>query len=322
MALEVLILLYYSKKYRILSFLIILILIFYIIYILNKKTSLNKEILIIDKGDTISKIINKNYNKEFFFNKNIFKIYYYSKLIFNKKYIHYGDFLINKNLSYIELLQVISKPSNILNKITIIEGWTKEDLNKELSKHFKNFYQIDYTDILADTYYFQKNENFEKFINKIKEFKYNYFKQFKNNEFFNNYSEKDLLIIGSLLEKEGTDYKDKKKISSVIFNRLEKNMRLQIDATVLYALTNGSYKLKRDLNLEDLKIKNPYNTYKIKGLPPNPICFVGTKTVDILMEEYKTDYLFYFYNKNLKKHIFTKNFSDHKKKLNEYRNTK
>ncbi len=319
---EVLILLYYSKKYRILSFLIILILIFYIIYILNKKTSLNKEILIIDKGDTISKIINKNYNKEFFFNKNIFKIYYYSKLIFNKKYIHYGEFLINKNLSYIELLQVISKPSNILNKITIIEGWTKEDLNKELSKHFKNFYQIDYTDILADTYYFQKNENFEKFINRIKEFKYNYFKQFKDNEFFNNYSEKDLLIIGSLLEKEGTDYKDKKKISSVIFNRLEKNMRLQIDATVLYALTNGSYKLKRDLNLEDLKIKNPYNTYKIKGLPPNPICFVGTKTVDILMEEYKTDYLFYFYNKNLKKHIFTKNFSDHKKKLNEYRNTK
>ena len=319
---EVLILLYYSKKYRILSLLIILILIFYIIYILNNKTFLNKEILIIDKGDTISKIINKNYNKEFFFNKNIFKIYYYSKLIFNKKYIHYGEFLINKNLSYIELLQVISKPSNILNKITIIEGWTKEDLNKELSKHFKNFYQIDYTDILADTYYFQKNENFEKFINRIKEFKYNYFKQFKDNEFFNNYSEKDLLIIGSLLEKEGTDYKDKKKISSVIFNRLEKNMRLQIDATVLYALTNGSYKLKRDLNLEDLKIKNPYNTYKIKGLPPNPICFVGTKTVDILMEEYKTDYLFYFYNKNLKKHIFTKNFSDHKKKLNEYRNTK
>ena len=72
----------------------------------------------------------------------------------------------------------------------------------------------------------------------------------------------------------------KKKISSVIFNRLKKNMKLQIDATVLFALTNGEYDLDRNLTLRDLKINHPYNTYFIRGLPPKPIAYVGTKTID------------------------------------------
>ena len=130
------------------------------------------------------------------------------------------------------------------------------------------------------------------------------------------------MTIGSLLEKEGLDNNDKKKISSVIFNRLNKKMRLQIDATVLFALTDGQYNLNRKLNLDDLKYKHPYNTYLNYGLPPSPISFVGTKTIDIIFEMYSSDYLFYFYNSNLQKHIFSKNYEEHKKKLNEYRNRK
>ena len=64
---------------------------------------------------------------------------------------------------------------------------------------------------------------------------------------FQTYNTDDLLIIGSLIEKEGLDYQDKKNISSVIMNRLNKNMKLQIDATVLYALTSGSFNLNRKI---------------------------------------------------------------------------
>ena len=71
---------------------------------------------------------------------------------------------------------------------------------------------------------------------------------------------------------------DKKLISSVIFNRLEKNMKLQIDASTIFAITKGKYKFNRKLTLKDLKIKDdPYNTYNVKGLPPTPICFVVEK---------------------------------------------
>ena len=98
-------------------------------------------------------------------------------------------------------------------------------------------------------------------------------------------------------------------------------MRLQIDATVIYALTNGDYDLKRKLTLKDLKIKHPFNTYIISGLPPEPISYVGTKTIDIILENYKSDLLFYFLIAT-KKHEFSENFTIHKNKLNEYRKAK
>ena len=70
--------------------------------------------------------------------------------------------------SFKKIINLITKPSNILNKITIIEGWSKQDLNNELSKYFENYKTIPYNDILADTYYFNKYENFEIFMIKLK----------------------------------------------------------------------------------------------------------------------------------------------------------
>ena len=70
---------------------------------------------------------------------------------------------------------------------------------------------------------------------------------------------------------------DDKNIASVIFNRLNKKMRLQIDATVLYAITDGKFNLDRSLTLKDLKFNHSYNTYLFDGLPPKPISYVGRK---------------------------------------------
>ena len=99
-------------------------------------------------------------------------------------------------------------------------------------------------------------------------------------------------------------------------------MKLQIDATVVYSITEGKYKIERRLNYEDLKIDNPFNTYKIMGLPPKPISYVGRKTIELIMENYKTNYLFYFYDESKKKHIFSKNYKEHSKKLDDYRQNK
>ena len=136
------------------------------------------------------------------------------------------------------------------------------------------------------------------------------------------YSFYEILIIGSLLEKEGIDYEDKRKIYSVIMNRLKKNMKLQIDATVIFSLTGGNRDLERNLTYDDLKNKSDYNTYMNYGLPPGPISYVGHKTIELIFEDYKTDYLFYFYNSLENKHIFSLNYKDHLKRLNEYRSKK
>ncbi len=309
---------YYLKIF---STFFIITLIFFIYFIFINQNQLQKNIISIKKGDNLESVIKNNVIKISKIELFTYKVYY---RIFSKVYdnIHYGDFSANKNINFYDLITIITKPSNILKKITIIEGWSKEDLNNELSKYFETFQSFNFSDILANTYYISPNESFEVFKNKLKIFKKKYLQKYHNHELLRNYSEYDILIIGSLIEKEGLDYLDKQNISSVIFNRLNKNMRLQIDATVLFAVTNGNYNLKRALNFKDLKFKSEYNTYLNFGLPPGPISYVGSETIDIIFSGHKTDYLFYFFDKDIKKHIFTKNYKNHLKKLNEYKKQK
>ena len=127
------------------------------------------------------------------------------------------------------------------------------------------------------------------------------------------------MIISSLVEKEGKTVHDKKIISSVIINRLNNDIKLQIDASTIFSITEGNYKLNRKLTYKDLKIKNAYNTYYIKGLPPGPICYVSRKTIEIVLENYKSNYLYYFFDENNQRHTFSKSFEEHKKLLKEYR---
>lgn len=322
MGLEELILLYYLKVFSTILLISFIIFFIYFFYFLNKNIFLKNNTVEIKKGESIESVINNNISNVSNLNLNLIKILYFSNIYLHNNFIHHGEFYIENNISIINFLNIISKPSNVLKKITIIEGWSKKDLNKEIKKYFKNYKNIAYEDIIADTYFFQANMDFYTFVNKLKKTKKEYFKKFKDNKINKSYNEKEIIIIGSLIEKEGLDYIDKRKISSVILNRLRKNMKLQIDASVLFAITNGTYNLNRKLYLKDLKVDHPYNTYLHKGLPPKPISYVGKKTLDIIFEDYKTEYLFYFFDYSLNMHIFSKNYDEHKTKLNDYRNKK
>ena len=316
MVLEEQILRFYLKISSIIL-LLILVYFFSIIYFIEKPTT--NQILIVNKGDNLDKVIKNNYHNISKNNLIVYKIYFYFFSYFNNNNIHYGEFEIPKKINFYSFIKIITKPSNILKKITIIEGWNKDELNNELSKHFKNFQTINYNEILANTYYFSSGENFNKFKKKLTNYKNNYFKKYNDHHLLKNYDINSIITIGSLIEKEGLDYQDKSKIFTVIYNRLRKNMKLQIDATVIYSITNGAYNLGRKLTYDDLRIKHPYNTYVNKGLPPTPISYVGSQTIDIIFSDYNTDYLFYFFDKNINKHIFTKNYETHLKKLNEYK---
>ena len=108
-------------------------------------------------------------------------------------------------------------------------------------------------------------------------------------------------------EKKSEELKD---ISSVFLNRLNKNMKLQSDVTVAYALNKkGKY-----LNRFDLKSKNYFNTYRYKGLPPTHISYPGEKAILAVLYPNDTDYL-YFVSDGKGGHRFSKNFSEHKKNI-------
>ena len=101
------------------------------------------------------------------------------------------------------------------------------------------------------------------------------------------------VIIASMIEREAKVEKDRPKIARVVYNRLARGMRLQIDATVQYAifLSTGAYKSR--VLFEDLEIDSPYNTYKIAALPPAPIAVPGLSSIRAALDPAEGKWLYY-----------------------------
>ena len=126
-----------------------------------------------------------------------------------------------------------------------------------------------------------------------------------------------ILTVASLVEREARTEKDRPLVASVIYNRLRKDMRLEIDATVSY-VPGVSKKNKARTTYSDLNNKSPYNTYRNKGLPPAPICNPGVKAIEAAIRPADTNYLFYVARKD-GSHVFTRTFEEHKQARKKYR---
>jgi UPF0755 protein len=121
-----------------------------------------------------------------------------------------------------------------------------------------------------------------------------------------NLSEYELITVASLVEKEAASDEERPLVASVIYNRLRRDMPLQIDASVHYALKDP----KAELSLADLEVDSPYNTYENKGLPPGPICSPGMKSMRAATEPAKTDYLYYVLKADGREHFFTDDYDE------------
>lgn len=119
-------------------------------------------------------------------------------------------------------------------------------------------------------------------------------------------SEHQLVTVASLIEKEAATPREKPLVASVIYNRLDRNMPLQIDATIQYALERP----KANLSLSDLRVDSPYNTYDHKGLPPGPICSPGRESLEAALNPERTTYLYYVLEGDGQKHFFTSDYKD------------
>jgi UPF0755 protein len=110
----------------------------------------------------------------------------------------------------------------------------------------------------------------------------------------------ELVVTASLVEREARVDEDRAPIARVIYNRLDRRMPLQIDATVQYALG----KQKERLLLRDLEIDSPYNTYKIPGLPPGPIASPGRESLQAVLDPPPSPYIYYVLADANGKHAF------------------
>ncbi|WP_058302140.1 endolytic transglycosylase MltG [Gorillibacterium timonense] len=121
-----------------------------------------------------------------------------------------------------------------------------------------------------------------------------------------------LLTVASLVEKEAAVPAERPLIAGVIYNRLKADMKLEIDATVQYALGETKDRLFE----KDLQVDSPYNTYRNKGLPPGPIASPGLASIQAALEPKASEYLFYVTKKDgSREHLFAKTYAEHLKNI-------
>ena len=121
-----------------------------------------------------------------------------------------------------------------------------------------------------------------------------------------NLTEHELVTVASLIERESANAGERPVIASVIYNRIRKDMPLQIDATIQYALKRP----KESLSYADLKVNSPYNTYENAGLPPGPICSPSLQSLRAAMEPAETDNLYYVLRADGEEHFFTNDYDE------------
>ena len=129
----------------------------------------------------------------------------------------------------------------------------------------------------------------------------------------------DVLTLASIVQRETPRESEMPVVASVYINRLRKNMRLQADPTIVYALTNGYGDMRGEPLLRGhLKIESPYNTYTHNGLPPAPIANVGAAAIRAVLRPADTNYL-YFVADGQGGHIFSKSYDEHMKHHADWR---
>ena len=124
-----------------------------------------------------------------------------------------------------------------------------------------------------------------------------------------------LLTLASIIEREAVAPQERPLISAVFWNRLRREMPLQADPTVQYALG----KERRALSRADLQVNSPYNTYRVLGLPPTPIANPGRAAIQAALEPARVNYLYFVSAGDDRRHHFSTTLEEHNSAVARYR---
>ncbi len=130
-------------------------------------------------------------------------------------------------------------------------------------------------------------------------------------------SEREVLTMASIVEKEAITDEERPVIAAVYYNRLRKHMPLQADPTAVYGVKGPGEKITKN----DLLRHSPYNTYIIRGLPPGPIAAPGMKSIQAALNPAEVPFL-YFVSNNDGTHKFSVTLSSHEEAVRAYREKK
>ncbi len=279
--------------------------------------------VIIEKGSGASLIAQELYEQGVVKHAKLFRI----ALFFERaeRELKAGEYLFPAKTSVVDVIRIIRQGKSVNYFFTAVEGWTVkqiiqalnavEDLTGEIEKKPRE------GSLLPDTYQYARGDTRQSIIDQMQQASNEYWDKVWPNRSqnlpFDTIAEAK--ILASIVEKETSLPEEWGMVAGVFVNRLRKDMLLQTDPTVVYAVTDqlGHMQGKRLLR-KHLDVDSPYNTYKYAGLPPAPIANPSRAAIDATLHPESHDYIF-FVADGTGGHLFAKTLTEHNRNVQKWR---
>ena len=290
----------------------------------------------VERGEPLSSVVRKLKDHGVISNEKLFSLW--ARLWGLDKKIHWGLYRFERPLPPRRVLNQMMLGRGVFHRITIPEGLTAKEIAELLEKgalaskdrFFAEARSLEFLSLVGlegkgiEGYLFPNTYYFTPFaaerdilVAMVEQFREIFNAQMKEQSKEIGLSLHEVVTLASLIEKETGIEAERPLVSAVFHNRLRAKIPLQSDPTVIYGLKSFSGSLMR----KDLQSRSPYNTYRIRGLPPGPICNPGLASLRAALYPARVPYL-YFVSKNDGSHLFSMRLGEHNQAVKIYQSGK
>ena len=280
---------------------------------------------IVKKGEGISSLSQRLESTGIIRNKYVFIFYARQLGLANK--LKAGKFDLKTDVNVQQLIEQLVKGGTLDYWVKIIDGSRLEEVSVVIPsdasftpKEFEVKAKEKLGTLYPDSYLIPNNYSADQVIELIEKNFDKKFNEAKVGATNLTMTDQEIIILASLLEREGRSLESKRNIAGILLNRLKLGMPLQVDASVQYARDSKIPRPKtywEPALKADLSINSPYNTYKNVGLTPTPICNPGYNSLYATLHPIESDNIFYITGNDNKMH-YAKTLDEHNTNVAKY----
>jgi UPF0755 protein len=269
---------------------------------------------VVVRGNSASEIADTLLNERVIDNGLIFAIGV--RMLGVDQHLHKGEFLFPAKASVENVIDTLVEGKTIDRFVTVPEGKTSEEVvailraDEDLAGDIKEIPREG--TLFPDTYKVTRGDQRSKILAWMADAERTALSDIwkRRSADLPIHSAQELVILASIVEKETGKADERPRVAGVLINRLQKNIRLQSDPTIVYGLTAGKGPLGHSLTKDEIAKPTPYNTYTVDGLPPGPIANPGRAAMEAVANPSRTKEL-YFVADGTGGHVFAETLDQH-----------